>query len=324
MRIDEVAHALGRDWQSGQALAARFGVTRAALWKSIERLRAMGLVIEASRTHGYRLAQPPDWLDVGQIRSSLRPFPACPRVELEMAFEIDSTNSALLRDATPATAPKVLLAEFQSAGRGRRGRHWRSPLGANLYLSLRWSSDRGIAGLGGLSLVTGLAITRALRPFGIAIRLKWPNDLWIGQDKLGGILIEASGEHAGPCRVVIGIGLNVRMPVDAAQDIDQPWTDLARAGAAPLDRSRIAAALIGELLAALQRFEVDGLAPFLPDWEIHDALRDLPLSVHLGEQHIDGVGAGIDRLGQLQLCTDDGMRVFASGEVSVRPRRVHP
>ncbi len=322
MRIEDVARSLGAEWQSGQALAERFGVTRAALWKAIERLRAMGLVVEASRTSGYRLADAPDWLNAEGFRSFRRPTPGRPPIGLEIAFEIDSTNSALLREPADAPSPKVLLAEFQSAGRGRRGRNWRSPLGANLYLSLRWSSERGIAGLGGLSLVTGLAIASALRPFGIAVMLKWPNDLWIGQDKLGGILIEASGEHAGPCRVVIGIGLNVRMPAGSARDIDQPWTDLVRAGAAPLERSRIAAALVDELLAALQRFERDGLAPFLADWDGHDALRDRPLSVLLGEQRIDGVGAGIDHLGQLRVATVDGLRVFASGEVSVRPGKV--
>ena len=324
MRIDEVARSLGRDWQSGEVLAARFGVSRAALWKAIERLRAMGLVIEASKSSGYRLANPPDWLDAEAIRAGLKPSSGRPPIDLEIAFEIDSTNTALLREAAASTAPKALLAEYQSAGRGRRGRHWTSPLGANLCLSLRWASERGIAGLGGLSLVVGLAVVRALRAFAVAVRLKWPNDLWIGRDKLGGILIEASGEHAGPCRVVVGIGLNVRMPAATGGDIDQPWTDLARAGAAPLDRSRIAAALLRELLEALQRFETDGLAPFLADWEAHDALRDLPLSVQIGEQRIDGIGAGIDRSGLLQVQTPQGLRVFASGDVGVRPRKESP
>ncbi|MBW3550415.1 MAG: biotin--[acetyl-CoA-carboxylase] ligase, partial [Proteobacteria bacterium] len=288
---------------SGDALASASGQTRAAVWKRIEALREAGVPIEAKPGRGYALSQPLDLLDAAVIRAAL-PDAANARLDgLEVVWSIDSTNSELLRRPKPAGAQAtVLLAERQTAGRGRRGREWASPLAAHLYLSLSRSFVGGLVRLGGLSLVAGIATAEALRGLGFdAVRLKWPNDLVVecdtGLRKLGGLLVEGGGEHAGPVRAVIGLGLNVRMPpTHAAARIDQPWCDLGALTIAPVPtRDALAAALLTHWLPALDQFDTDGLAPFLPRYAALDALAGEPLTVH-GEaaaQHGTALGIAI-------------------------------
>ena len=217
------------EWQSGEALAAEAGVTRAALAKRVTHLRDWGLQVEAEAGRGYRLAQPLQRLDAARIRAAL---PAIARDRLrsvEVLARTDSTNQRLL-EADAAQDPQALFAELQTAGRGRRGREWRSPFGANLYLSLGWSFPAWPPQLSALSLAVGVACARALRKTGLhQVMLKWPNDLRVGDDKLGGILIEQRGEAGGACRVVIGIGINVSMSAEQAGALGQPWTSLQAA-----------------------------------------------------------------------------------------------
>lgn len=307
---------------SGDALAREAGLTRAAVWKRIEALRAAGLRIDARPGRGYALAAPVDLLDAGRILAAL---PAAVRgglAGLEVAWSLDSTNSELLRRADPGPLARVLLAERQTGGRGRRGRPWASPLAANLYLSVARRFEAGLARLGGLSLVAGIAVTDALHALGVSrARLKWPNDLVVaGEDglrKLGGILVEGGGEYAGPARAVIGIGLNVRMPPDAGGGIDQPWIDLQTLGEVPA-RDRIAAALVARLLPALDRFDAEGLAPFLPAYAAHDALSGHRVRILAGEVEHQGIALGVAADGALRLRTGEGERAFHAGEVSLR------
>lgn len=311
---------------SGDALARVSGQTRAAVWKRIEALREAGVAIEAKPGRGYALSQPLDLLDAGAIVAALPASERARLAGLEVAWSIDSTNSELLRRATPAQGATVLLAERQTGGRGRRGREWASPLAAHLYLSLARGFGGGLARLGGLSLVAGIAAVEALHALGYAgVRLKWPNDLVVpgaqGLRKLGGLLIEGGGEHAGPVRAVIGLGLNVRMPVAAAAAIDQPWCDLTAlsAGVAPA-RDAVAAALLARLLPALDEFDADGLAPFLPRYADLDALAGAAIAVHGGNgQRQDGVALGLAEDGALRVRLGDGsLQSFHAGEVSVR------
>ena len=190
-----LAHA---PW-SGSALARDYGVTRAAVWKHIAALRRKGVEIRAEPGRGYALAQPLDLLDTHAIRSGLPASDAAGLASCEVAWEIDSTNAELLRRHATAGV-QVLLAESQTAGRGRRGRAWASPLAAHLYLSLQRRFDGGVAALSGLSIAVGVAAAEALRALGFAqVGLKWPNDLLAGDRKLGGILIEFGGEDSGIC-----------------------------------------------------------------------------------------------------------------------------
>jgi BirA family biotin operon repressor/biotin-[acetyl-CoA-carboxylase] ligase len=313
---------LGDGPVSGDALAREAGLTRAAVWKRIEALRAAGVGIEARAGRGYALAAPLDLLDPGAIQAAL-PAGLRPGIAaLEVAWSLDSTSSELLRRGAPASGVQVLLAERQTGGRGRRGRPWSSPLAANLYLSVSRRFDAGLARLGGLSLVAGIAVSEALHGLGVsAARLKWPNDVVVaepgGLRKLGGILVEGGGEYAGPAHAVIGIGLNVRMPAAAAAHIDQPWIDL-QALCTPPPRSALAAAVLAQLLPALARFDAEGLAPFLRAYAAHDALAGHPVRILAGETEVQGTALGLAGDGALRLRTDRGERSFHAGEVSLR------
>lgn len=314
---------------TGEDLAEAAGQTRAAVWKRIEGLREAGVDIAARPGRGYELRQPLDLLDPAAIGEALGPAVRTLTRAVEVAWSLDSTNSELLRRrAGEASGAEVLLAERQTGGRGRRGRPWASPLAAHLYLSVARGFGGGLARLGGLSLVAGVAAAEALHELGFdAVRLKWPNDLVVaeggGLRKLGGLLVEGGGEYAGPARAVIGLGVNVRMPAAAADGIDQPWCDLraladAASKAVPA-RNAIAATVLRHLLPALQVFDAEGLAPFVPRYAALDALAAQPVVLHAADATQAGIALGIAEDGALRLQLPDGreQRVHA-GEVSVR------
>ncbi len=267
-----------------------------------------------------------DPLEAASMRASM---PVCVQsriTTLDIVESIDSTNSELLRRETPAHGIAALFAEQQSGGRGRQGRAWASPPGSNLYLSVARCFEGTLARLGGLSLVAGIAAAEALHALGAnTVRLKWPNDLVVidGSQlrKLGGVLVEAGLQDGRP-RAVVGLGVNVRMPTTAAADIDQPWTDLlALLGDALPPRNRIAAAVLGALAEHLDRFEAEGLVPFLPRFAALDALRDAEVVATIGDRTHAGIADGIADDGALRLCTDDGELLLRAGEVSVRRHR---
>jgi BirA family biotin operon repressor/biotin-[acetyl-CoA-carboxylase] ligase len=305
-------------FQSGEQLGQRLGVSRAAVWKQVRDLERMGLLVQAVRGKGYRLAQPLELLDLNAIRAQLSPRARESLAAIELFHELDSTNE-YLRQRASGPSGTVCLAERQTRGKGRRGRHWVSPYGANLYLSMLWRFDRGVTSLGGLSLVAGIALVRALRELGITdAGLKWPNDVYLGNAKLAGILIEIAGEAAGPCSAVIGLGVNVAMPESSGTQIDQSWTDLARACPEPVSRNQLAGRVIEQLLLAVTEFTRAGLRPFLDEWQAHDLSYGQPVEVRLAEGAVCGTGAGIDDDGTFLLETPDGVRRFTSGEVSLR------
>jgi BirA family biotin operon repressor/biotin-[acetyl-CoA-carboxylase] ligase len=306
---------------SGTALAQRLGVSRAAVWKQVERVRALGLDVEAVAGRGYRLARAIEWLSADAIVAAL---PGRRRAAVEVVFEVDSTSSELLRRARgDAPSGSVLLAERQTAGRGRRGRQWESPLGANVYLSLLWRCERGLAAMAGLSIAAGVAVQRALQSLDVGgTALKWPNDVVAGARKLAGVLVEVGGEWSGQCHAVIGVGLNHAMPAGAAARIAQPWTDLhALCAGAPPSRDAVAAALIGAFDAVLAQFGREGLAPFIAAWRRHDALAGVEIQLDEGGRRWNGRAQGIDAAGRLRVRLPDGtLRAVGSAEVSVRRR----
>lgn len=305
-------------FHSGEAIARALGVSRGTVWKRLHRVgRQFGVEIQAVRGRGYRLAEPIELLDADAVRRQLGSGARSELAELELHMQLDSTNRHLMRRAA-AGAPSgtVCLAEFQTAGRGRRGRSWVSPFAGNVYLSVLWR----FAGrdLSGVSLALAVAVVRALDRLGLSqVGLKWPNDvLWRGR-KLAGVLLEMAGEASGPCHVVAGIGLNVRMGAGGAA-IDQPWVDLETALGRPVERSRAAAMLIEEALRALADFEREGLAPFLGAWRAVDLLCDQPVAVHLPARSCRGIARGVDASGALLLEAQTGLSRITAGEVSVR------
>ncbi|MET0717401.1 MAG: bifunctional biotin--[acetyl-CoA-carboxylase] ligase/biotin operon repressor BirA [Pseudoxanthomonas sp.] len=304
---------------SGDTLAQEAGLTRAAMWKRIEALRDAGVEIDAQAGRGYALRHPLELLNDEAIIQALAPFVRAGLASLEIAWTLDSTNSELLRRETPAHGTAALIAERQSGGRGRRGKAWISPLAAHLYLSLSRQFSGGLSRLGGLSLVAGVAVAEALHEAGYAgVRLKWPNDLVVEGRKLGGLLVEGGGEHAGPVRAVIGLGLNVRMPDAMAATLDQPWIDLARLADPPPSRNLLAARLLTHLVPALDEFDARGLAPFLARYAAFDALTGQEVNVHLAGGVQAGTAIGIAEDGALRVRVDGEERVFHAGQVSVR------
>ncbi|EIT68895.1 MULTISPECIES: biotin--[acetyl-CoA-carboxylase] ligase [Hydrocarboniphaga] len=302
-------------WHSGEDLANAEGVTRAAVAKRIEKLRDLGLDVEARQGLGYRLAQPLERLREAELAA------AAPSARVRVVGSTDSTNQQLLV-ADAADDPQILFAEFQTAGRGRRGRAWRSPFGANLYLSLAWSFSSWPPQLTALPLAVGVACARAVQAQGLSeVQLKWPNDLYAAGRKLGGILIEHRGEAGGACRVVIGIGLNVAMSGAQAEGIDQPWISLNEALAAaqrpPASRNALAARLIRELLAMLQPFETRGFGADRAVWAQLDLTRDRAVTLS-GEPPVSGIARGVDESGALIVEVDGQRRLVHSGDVSLR------
>lgn len=317
----QLLQRLGAGPVSGDVLARDAGLTRAAMWKRIELLRQAGVAIDASPAHGYALAQPVELLDANEIEALLSQARAHLVHDIDIAWSLDSTNSELLRRVTPLLGASVLLAEQQTGGRGRRGRSWASPLAAHVYLSLARHFSGGLARLGGLSLVAGVATAEALHGCGFdQTRLKWPNDLVVDGRKLGGLLVEGGGEHGGPVRAVIGIGVNVRMPPSFAAGIDQPWTDLASLDEGLPSRNALVARLLEHLLPALEQFDHHGLAPFLPRYAKLDALIGCQVEVQDGDSSQQGAYVGIAEDGALLMHCAGGVRSVHAGEVSVRAR----
>ena len=306
---------------SGDALAREAGLTRAAMWKRVEALREAGVEIDAQAGRGYALRHALELLDDARILDALPAFVRAGMASLEIAWTLDSTNSELLRRPAPSHGVAALLAERQTGGRGRRGKQWTSPLAAHLYLSVAREFSGGLSRLGGLSLVAGIAAAEALHEAGYGeVRLKWPNDLVVGGRKLGGLLVEGGGEHAGPVRAVIGLGVNVRMPQAMAAAIDQPWTDLASLAATTPSRNAVAAALLSHLVPALDQFDLEGLAPFLQRYARLDALAMQEVAIHLGDAVHAGTALGIADDGALRVRIDGVEKNFHAGEVSVRPQ----
>lgn len=307
-------------FHSGEDLARAIGTSRAAVWKIVRGLQARGFDVHSVRGRGYRLGSAVEWLDATAIRAAI-PADALESIDaIDVLPSVDSTNTWLTaRAKAGAPAGAVCLAEAQSAGRGRSGRHWHSPAGANLYLSLLWRFGFAPAQLSGLSLAVGVAVVHALERFGVAdIGLKWPNDVVAGGRKLGGVLLEFGGESGGPCHVVIGIGINLHMPASAVTAIDQPWTDFAALGGGAVSRNRLAATLIGELAATCRRFADSGFAAFTAEWQRYDIAMGQAVRLSWPGHAVEGVARGVDATGALLLEADGTCRSFAVGELSLR------
>lgn len=308
---------------SGEELAAKLAISRAAVWKQLQQLDDWGIGLDAQPGQGYRLAAPLDLLDADAIRNALPQWSAARLRHLEVHEELDSTSDRLLavQDLPPGRFD-ACLAEFQRAGRGRRGRRWLAPFASGLCLSVNWTFRDAPAALGALSLASGVAVLRALRRLGFhGLALKWPNDIIHGAKKLGGILIDLRGEAAGPAYVVVGVGINLQLPA-AVQDLLRAdgfeATDLASIGMVP-GRSFAVSALISELALALEEFGARGMSAFADEWQGADALAGRPVRVLQGEQTLEGLARGVDADGALLLDAGDGRRRILSGEVSVRP-----
>jgi BirA family transcriptional regulator, biotin operon repressor / biotin---[acetyl-CoA-carboxylase] ligase len=303
---------------SGAKLAAGIGLTRARVSQLLEQAEDAGFALERVRGRGYRLIDAVPFLDRNAILGALRA--RAPGLTIEVVDSIDSTNSELLRRTPGRDVHRYLLAaEWQSAGRGRRGRPWIAVAGGSLTFSLGWRFEQGVGLLSALPLAIGVAIVRALESAGLrGVELKWPNDLVHDERKLGGILIELAGDALGPSVVAIGVGINVQVPQSVLRTIAQPVTDLASIAPVP-DRNSLIADIAAEMTTVLDRYASEGFGAFRAEWLRRHALRNLAVEILLPDGGaVRGVVAGVDELGALLLECDGRRRRFVSGEVSVR------
>ena len=311
-------------FHSGSEIAKKIGISRSAVFKQLKKLADYGLELTAISGKGYQIASAMQLLSTSEIENNLSENARRLITELEIHDYLDSTNRYLIDKAQQTDKNGlVCFAEFQSAGKGRRGRKWVSPFGSNIYLSILWRFQNGLAGINGLSLVVGVAVVRALTDCGVEnIGLKWPNDILWKNKKLAGILIEVSGEAGGPCDTVIGLGLNFYLPQLAAQVIDQDWVDLntiLSTNACSI-RNQFASMLLNQLMPMIATFEQETLDSYLEEWRTYDCMQGKIVDIHQGKQIFSGVIQGIDKNGLLLLADKHGqVKKFASGEVSFRP-----
>ncbi len=310
-------------FHSGEKLGQQLGISRSAIWKHIKALQEWQIDCYSVSGKGYSLAHPIELLSQKRLNPLLDAEANVRCSKLEILASTESTNSYLMgKIADGVENGHVCLAEYQTAGRGRRGRQWVSPFAQNIYLSFYWQFDLNPTVLGSLGLAIAVGVVRALKVLGIDdAQLKWPNDiLWQGQ-KLAGILLEMKAEVQGMYQIVTGVGVNFNM--DKSQScIDQPWIDINCISALPLSRNIVASVLIKELLAVAQQFEYEGLSPFLQEWQQADAFAGQQIDIYLPDRIVSGTSQGIDVSGALVLDTDLGLQIFHSGDVSLRPAGV--
>jgi len=308
-------------WHSGERLAQRLQITRTAVWQQVRALSALTGAIKAVPGRGYRLHSAVELLDPRRIRRAIEPGLRPLLRRLDVHFITDSTNQRLLEQAARGRVHgHAALAEYQTAGRGRQGRDWIAPLGAGLCLSLGWRFGRPAHALAGLSLAAGVTLRQALAQIGVSgLQLKWPNDLMHEKRKLAGILIEMRGEMAGACTVVLGAGVNVALPDDAAARIKQPCTDLHAAlnGALP-SRNALAARILSTWLAMLEDYSSTGFAAYHEAWRQADMLLGRNIALRGVEGTIHGRALEVAEDGALVVDVLGRPRRFYSGEVSVQ------
>ncbi|CAH9065685.1 Bifunctional ligase/repressor BirA [Pseudoalteromonas holothuriae] len=304
---------------SGQLLGVQLGISRAAVSKHIASLQEMGIDIFTVSGKGYCLNHSLPLLDKAQISQQLALLKCDNLVDVEPV--IDSTNSELMRRIQaqqPLQSGQILVAEMQQAGRGRRGRVWQSPFGANLYYSYYWRLDDGLQAAMGVSIAVGLAVYDALKVlYNLEIALKWPNDIYLNNKKLAGVLVELDGQVEGPCHLVIGIGINLLMPDGASTQIDQPWTDLST-HAGTLNKNQLVAVLTQCLAKRLAQYQQSGLAQMKTQWNTLNAFAGDMVTLSTGQRQWRGVCEGIDEQGGIVLRQDGVLKSYFGGEISLR------
>ncbi|WP_159238027.1 bifunctional biotin--[acetyl-CoA-carboxylase] ligase/biotin operon repressor BirA [Raoultella terrigena] len=300
------------EFHSGEQLGERLGMSRAAINKHIQTLRDWGVDVFTVPGKGYSLPEPVQLLNEELIAGQID------QGRVTVLSVIDSTNQYLLDRLNELQSGDACVAEYQQAGRGRRGRKWFSPFGANLYLSIYWRLEQGPAAAVGLSLVIGIVIAEVLQSLGAdKVRVKWPNDLYLQDRKLSGILVELTGKTGDAAQIVSGAGINLAMRRVESDVVNQGWISLQEAGVS-IDRNALAARLIKELRAGLQLFEQDGLAPYLSRWEKLDNFLNRPVKLIIGDKEIFGISRGIDTQGALLLEQDGVIKPWVGGEISLR------
>lgn len=301
------------EFHSGEQLGLALGISRSAIAKHINVLQSWGLDVFRVQGKGYCLSHPIELLN----EQTLMEQSGCPVWHVHSV--IDSTNQFLMDRMGQLPSGAMCVAEYQEAGRGRRGRQWCSPFGSNIYFSLYWRLEAGIAAAMGLSLVVGMVLADVLTECGVPdVKVKWPNDIYVQDKKLAGILVEMTGQAGDAAHLIIGIGLNVMMSEQEGKSIDQAWTSVSQCGTQPISRNVLVAKMGSALINALKIYEKQGLSAFIDRWASLDNYLNRPVRLIMGNSEVRGLGRGIDATGALLLETDQGIQSFVGGEISLR------
>ncbi|WP_372771190.1 bifunctional biotin--[acetyl-CoA-carboxylase] ligase/biotin operon repressor BirA [Pseudoalteromonas sp.] len=305
---------------SGQLLGEQLGISRAAVAKHIKSLCELGLDIYKVNNKGYCLKQEIALISKPELQAEYQKLSGQVG-NFETFASIDSTNTELMQriaSKQALTSGAVVVAEMQNAGRGRRGRVWQSPFGANLYYSYYWLLDDGLQAAMGVSVAVGLAVFDCIKVlYNVEVSLKWPNDILVNNQKLAGVLVELDGQPEGPCHLVIGIGLNIAMPESASEHIDQAWVDLKRLGL-EVNKNELAAALTYYLEQRLAQYQATGLSEMYSEWNKVNAFAEQLITLNTGQKTWQGICVGIDKQGGLVLRQDGIEKTYYGGEISVR------
>jgi BirA family transcriptional regulator, biotin operon repressor / biotin---[acetyl-CoA-carboxylase] ligase len=306
-------------FHSGEALAKQFGVTRATIWNAVQHAQTIGIAVFSVRGKGYKLPYAIALLNKEKVLQAIgieREW-----FHLDVLDEVVSTNTYLMKAAANG-APHVscVAAHIQTGGRGRRGRTWVSHLGASLTFSLLWRFDCGAAALSGLSLAVGVALIRALRELDIdTAQLKWPNDVLVENKKLAGILIDLQGDMDGPSAAVIGVGINVDLPKQVLERIDQPAIDIKQVSLANIDQSHLLGTVLKHLAELLRHFEQYGFVGLRDEWLQYHAYHNKSVRMLLPDgRDVEGTVIGVAEDGILLVETALGLQRFSAGEISLR------
>lgn len=306
-------------FHSGEDIATHFNTSRATVWNAIQDAEALGVQVFSVRGRGYKLPHAITLLDEQSILNAIGEQRAW--FKLEVHDHLDSTNSYLMKKASAGEAHATcVVANLQTKGRGRRGRSWMAGLGGSLTFSLLWRFQCGASALSGLSLAVGVALIRALHEAGVTqAQLKWPNDVLISGEKLAGILIELQGDMEGPSAAVIGVGINLKLPNNIKQQIDQPAIDIDSASTVTINANELLGSLLKHLADVLRNFEQKGFAHVRDEWLKHHAYQQKPVRMlHPDGRETTGIAIDVAEDGILLVRTPLGEQRFSSGEISLR------
>lgn len=317
------------EYHSGEDLGKLLGISRAGVWKQIQKIEMLGLSVIAQKGCGYRIEGGLDLLNNESLLSFLSIGGKSVLSKLEVLATVASTNDIAKQRAEICDASGlVVISEQQTDGRGRRGRAWISPFGCSIYLSIVWGFDTGVKALEGLSLAVGVVVLELLEASGLeGLELKWPNDLLWKNRKIGGILLEVVGDPLGYCQVVVGVGVNVKMDKTFESVITQQWSDLNEVllsqtaqdkSPITLSRNQLGGTIIDALLHLLSDYHKTGFKAYRDSWLQRDAYLNRPVQLLLMNKSVYGIARGVDYSGALQLETDDAIRTFSGGEITLR------
>ncbi|MBT5331143.1 MAG: biotin--[acetyl-CoA-carboxylase] ligase [Porticoccaceae bacterium] len=297
----------------GDELGNQLGISRVSISKHMNALRKKGLPLESVPGKGYKLEEGVYLLHSGTIQAHLSAGLADHLAELHIHQQLESTNQWLADQPFYENQAVVCLAEAQLAGRGRRERQWHSSPYRNLLYSLSWRFANWPNSLPSASLLAGLVVAEALEICGVPeAKIKWPNDIYLNDKKLGGILVSAKGEANGACDLVIGVGLNHHILEEHSKDIDQDWLDLHSANHS-VDRNKLAALITEGFIDLLPKFERSGFSPFQDAWNARCLYLNQKVRFFNSQSpetdELQGICRGVDESGVLMVETSAGEKI---------------